>query len=218
MELLIGPQIYSTWSLRGWLVMKATGAAFTVRHGRYDTEADRAELRALSPSGFVPLLRVDGEMIWDTLAIAEWAAEHYPQARLWPADPVARAQARSVTAEMHSGFTALRTFCTMGGRHMMVGDTRSETPSDPALDRDLGRIVALLRQMRARFGGAGPFLFGEWSIADAFYTPVAARVRHYQIALDAHGDSDGVARAYLDTLLAHPDFREWERQALAGTR
>lgn len=218
MELLIGPQIYSTWSLRGWLVMKATGADFSVRHGRYDTDADRAELRALSPSGFVPLLRVDGEAIWDTLAIAEWAAEHYPQKGLWPADPIARAQARSVTAEMHSGFAALRTLCTMGEGHLMVGEARSETPSDPALDRDLGRIVALVRQMRQRFGAGGPFLFGDWSIADAFYTPVAARVRHYQIALDSYGDSDGVARAYFDTLLAQPDFREWERQALEGNR
>lgn len=218
MELLIGPRIYSTWSLRGWLVMKATGADFVVRSARYDTEADRAALRALSPSGFVPALRVDGETVWDTLAIAEWAAEHYPKKALWPADPVARAQARSATAEMHSGFTALRTFCTMGEGHPMVGDARSQTPSDPALDRDLDRIVALVRQMRQRFGAGGPFLFGQWSIADAFYTPVAARVRHYQIALEAHGDSDGVARAYLDTLLAQPDFLEWERQALAGTR
>ncbi len=218
MELLIGPQIYSTWSLRGWLVMKATGADFVVRHARYDTEADRAALRELSPSGFVPALRVDGEVIWDTLAIAEWAAEHYPQKALWPADPVARAQARSVTAEMHSGFVALRTLCTMGAGHPMVGAARSETPSDPALDRDLGRIVALIRQMRGRFGAAGPFMFGDWSIADAFYTPVAARVRHYQITLESYGDGDGAVRAYFDALLAQPDFREWERQALEAGR
>lgn len=218
MELLIGPQIYSTWSLRGWLVMKATGADFVVRHARYDTEADRAALRELSPSGFVPALRVDGETVWDTLAIAEWAAEHYPQKALWPADSVARAQARSVTAEMHSGFVALRTLCTMGDGHPMVGEARSQTPSDPALDRDLGRIVALIRQMRGRFGAAGPFMFGDWSIADAFYTPVAARVRHYQIALESYGDGDGVVRAYFDALLAQPDFREWERQALEAGR
>ena len=212
MELLIGPRAYSTWSLRGWLVMKATGAAFETRDARYDTDAQKAELRRLSPSGFVPVLRVDGETLWDTLAIAEWAAERYPQARLWPADPTARALARSATAEMHAGFAALRTFCGTGPEHPMVGEARSETPSDPALDRDLARIVALFRQMRARFGAGGPWLFGERSIADIFYTPVAARVRHFQIDLASHGD-DGTAAAYVGALLAHPHFREWEAEA-----
>jgi glutathione S-transferase len=181
MELIIGPRTYSTWSLRGWLILKHTGADFGVIDVRYDTKAQKAALRDLSPSGFVPVLRVDGEMIWDTLAIGEWAAEHYPQARMWPADP--------------------------------VGDARSETPSDPVLDRDLARIVALFRQMRRRFGGDGPWLFGDWSIADAFFTPVAARVRHFQIDLADHGD-DGVAAAYVQSLLAHPDFRLWETEAL----
>ncbi len=212
MELLIGPRTYSTWSLRGWLVMKATGADFAVRDARYDTPEAKAALLAVSPSGFVPALTVDGELIWDTLAIAEWAAEHYPQAGLWPADPVARALARSVTAEMHSGFSALRTFCGMGPDHPISGDARSETPSDPALDRDLARIVVLLRQMRNRFGADGPWLFGARSIADIFYTPVAARIRHYQIDLGGHGD-DGVAQTYVEALLAHPDFRQWEMEA-----
>jgi len=213
MELLIGPRAYSTWSLRGWLVMKATGADFTTRDALYQTEAQKADLLRLSPSGFVPLLRVDGEAIWDTLAIAEWAAERYPEARLWPADPTVRALARSATAEMHSGFSALRNFCGTGPDHPMVGDARAETPSDPALDRDLARIVALFRQMRGRFGAGGPWLFGQRSIADIFFTPVAARVRHFQIDLSDHGD-DGVARAYVETLLAHPDFRQWEAEAL----
>ena len=213
MELLIGPRTYSTWSLRGWLVMKATGADFTTRDALYQTEAQKAELLKLSPSGFVPLLRVDGEAIWDTLAIAEWAAERYPGAKLWPADPTVRALARSATAEMHSGFSALRNFCGTGPDRPMVGDARSETPSDPALDRDLARIVALFRQMRGRFGAGGPWLFGDRSIADIFYTPVAARVRHFQIDLLDHGD-DGTARAYVEALLAHPDFRQWEAEAL----
>lgn len=218
MELLIGPRTYSTWSLRGWLVMRATGAAFAVVDARYETEADKEALRRRSPSGFVPLLIVDGEMIWDTLSIAEWAHERFPEAGLWPAEPTTRALARSATAEMHSGFMALRTHCGMGPDHPLVGDSRAETPSHPDLDRDLSRIVGLVRQMRERFGGDGPFMFGAWSIADAFYTPVAARIRHFQIALDAYGDADGAARAYFETLLAHPDFREWERDALEGRR
>ena len=100
----------------------------------------------------------------------------------------------------------------MGPDHPIGGDARSETPSDPALDRDLARIVALLRQMRNRFGDDGPWLFGARSIADIFYTPVAARIRHYQIDLSAHGD-DGVAQTYVEALLAHPDFRQWEMEA-----
>lgn len=212
MQLVIGPRTYSTWSLRGWLILKATGAAFETVDARYDSEAAKARLRALSPSGFVPVLKVDGEMIWDTLAIAEWAAERFPEARLWPADPTARALARSATAEMHSGFAALRTFCGTGPDHPMVGDARADAPSDPALDRDLARLVALFRQMRGRFGAGGPWLFGERSIADIFYTPVAARFRHFRIDLAAHGD-DGTAADYAAALLAHPHFLEWSAAA-----
>ena len=214
MELVIGPRAYSTWSLRGWLVMRATGADFSVVDARYDTPEQKTALAALSPSGFVPALRVNGDVIWDTLAIAEWAAERYPEASLWPSDPTARALGRSVTAEMHSGFQALRSFCGTGPDHPMVGDARAETPSDPALDRDLARIVGLVHQMRGRFGQGSPWLFGARSIADIFYTPVAARVRHFQINLDAHGD-DGTAQTYMQSLLAHPDFRQWEVEALA---
>ena len=216
MELIIGPRLYSTWSLRPWLVLKRTGAAFTTREVSYRTEAQKAELRRLSPSGFVPLLKVDGETIWDTLSISEWAAEHYPEAQLWPVDATARALARSATAEMHSGFMALRDLCGMGPDHPMAGAVRAETPSDPALDRDLARLVELWRQMRSRFGAGGPWLFGDWSIADAFFTPVASRVRHYQIDLGAHGDADGVARTYVEALLAQPDFEEWQRLALTN--
>jgi len=214
MELLIGPRTYSTWSLRAWLILKHVGLDFTTTDARYETEAQKAALREISPSGFVPVLRIDGESIWDTLAIAEWAAETYPEAKLWPVDPMARALARSATAEMHSGFSALRTFFGTGPDHPMVGPARAETPSDPALDRDLGRLVALFGQMRRRFGADGPGLFGQRSIADIFFTPVAARVRHFQIDLARHGD-DGTAATYLAALLDHPDFRQWEADALA---
>ena len=216
MELIIGPRLYSTWSLRPWLVLKRAGAEFTTREVFYRTPEQKAELHRLSPSGFVPLLKVDGETIWDTLSISEWAAERYPETQLWPVDPTARALARSATAEMHSGFSTLRTLCGTGPDHPMVGEARSQAPSDPALDRDLARLVELWRQMRARFYADGPWLFGNWSIADAFFTPVAARVRHYQIDLSARGDTDGVARAYVEALLGQLDFKEWECLALAN--
>ena len=216
MELIVGPRLFSTWSLRPWLVLRRAGAVFDTREVWYRSEAEKAELRRLSPSGFVPLLKVEGETIWDTLSISEWAAERYPEAHLWPVDPIARALARSATAEMHSGFHALRDLCGMGPDHPMAGDARSPAPSDPGLDRDLARLVVLWTQMRERFGADGPWLFGDWSIADAFFTPVATRVRHFQIDLAAHGDTDGLARAYVDALLAQPDFIAWGDQALAN--
>lgn len=215
MQLIVGPRLFSTWSLRPWLVLRRAGAVFDTREVWYRSEAEKAELRRLSPSGFVPLLKVEGETIWDTLSISEWAAERYPEAHLWPVDPIARALARSATAEMHSGFHALRDLCGMGPDHPMAGDARSPTPSDPGLDRDLARLVVLWTQMRERFGAGGPWLFGDWSIADAFFTPGAARVRHFQIDLSVHGD-DGTAAAYVVALLAQPHFREWEAAALSS--
>lgn len=214
MELIIGPRLFSTWSLRPWLVLRRAGADFETREVDFQTDQQKAELRRLSPSGLVPLLRVDGEMVWDSLAISEWAAERYPEAQLWPADPAARALARAAAAEMHSGFPALRTLCGMGPDHPMVSEARVETPSDPALDRDLARLVGLWSGLSARFGAGGPWLFGDWSIADAFFTPVATRVRHYQIDLAAHGD-DGRGAAYVAALLEQPHFREWEAAALS---
>lgn len=215
MELIVGPRLFSTWSLRPWLVLRRAGAVFDTREVWYRSEAEKAELRRLSPSGFVPLLKVEGETLWDTLAISEWAAERYPEAKLWPDDPTARALARSATAEMHSGFHALRDLCGMGPDHPMAGEARAVAPSDPGLDRDLARLVVLWTQMRERFGAGGPWLFGDWSIADAFFTPVAARVRHFQIDLSAYGD-DGTAAAYVAALLDQPHFREWEAAALSS--
>jgi len=211
MELIIGPRLYSTWSLRPWLVLKRCGADFTVRE--IDIYADREQLLQVSPSGLVPLLQVDGETIWDSMAIAVWCAERWPEARLWPADAHARWLARSAACEMHGGFMALRTDCGMGPDHTMVGPDRSPPPTGEAVERDIRRIVALWTDMRARFGAGGQYLFGDWSIADAFFTPVATRFRHYQIDLAAHGD-DGTAAAYRDVLLAQPDFLEWSADAL----
>lgn len=213
MELIIGPRLYSTWSLRPWLVLKRCGADFTVREIDIYGPEGRAELDRVSPSGFVPLLRVDGETIWDSLAISVWCAERFPDGRLWPSDPHARWLARAATCEMHGGFTALRTHCGMGPDHTMVGPDRCPPPAGEGLERDLRRMVSLWQEMRARFGAGGPYLFGEWSIADAFFTPVATRFRHFQIDLAEYGD-DGTAAAYRDALLAQPDFLEWTAEAL----
>ena len=214
MELIIGPRLYSTWSLRPWLVLKRCQAEFTVREIDIYSPAGRAELEQVSPSRLVPLLKVEGETIWDSMAISVWCAERWPEARLWPADPHARWLARAAACEMHGGFTALRTDCGMGPDHPMVGPDRASPPTGEAVARDIRRIVALWRQMRSRFGAGGPYLFGAWSVPDAFFTPVAARFRHYQIDLAAHGD-DGTAAAYRDALLAQPDFLEWSAEALA---
>lgn len=213
MQLIIGDKAYSTWSLRPWLVLKRCGAEFdevVVALNRPDTAERIAEH---SPTGKVPVLKVDGETIWDSMAISVWCAERYPEAELWPVDAHARWLARSVACEMHAGFMAIRTACSMGPRHAMVGADRSDPPSDPAVAAEARRLVEIFRTMRARFGAGGDYLFGAWSLPDAFFTPIAARFRHYRFDLAAHGDEDGVARAYCETLLNQPDFLEWSAAA-----
>lgn len=221
MELIIGPRRFSTWSLRPWLVLKRCGADFTVRELDFNTAEGHAEMLAASPSGLVPVLKVEGETIWDSMAISVWGAERYPDVSLWPKDAHARWLARSAACEMHGGFSALRTVCSMNLNHLMVGPTRSPPPEGEAVAADLRRLVSLWREMRRRFGrssdqGGGDFLFGAWSVPDAFFTPAATRIRHYQIDLSSYGDEDGVASAYVETLLVQPDFLEWEAEALAG--
>lgn len=211
MELIIGTKRWSTWSMRPWLALKRTGAPFTERliELRQDNDMTGDAIAPFSPSRKVPALR-DGELvIWDSLAICEHLAERFPAARLWPEDPAARALARSAAAEMHSGFAALRRECPMALEAEPAAGRISEEVA-----ADVRRIVALWRDLLQRFGG--PFLAGDWSIADAFYAPVATRFRTYRIDLAAHGDADGAAQAYADRLLATPDFLEWERAALAG--
>ncbi|CAN5260881.1 glutathione S-transferase family protein [soil metagenome] len=224
MELIIGNRAFSTWSLRPWLVLKRCGAKFTVREIPLYGPGHQAALAEVSPSGKVPLLVVDGETIWDSMAISVFCSERFPEVRLWPADAHARWLARSVACEMHSSFMALRAQCGMGPDdhgviHTMVGPDRAAPPQGDAVAADIRRLVAIFVQMRARFGhssqgGGGPYLFGDWSIPDAFFTPVAARIRHYQIDLEAHGDTDGVAQAYVETLLSQPDFLTWTAEAL----
>lgn len=217
MELIVGNIAFSTWSLRPWLVLKRCGAEFSLREIQLYGPGHKEALAQVSPSGKVPLLVVDGETIWDSMAISVFAAERYPEAKLWPADARARWLARSVACEMHSSFMALRSQCSMGPDaagviHTMVGPDRAPPPVGEAVTADIRRLVEIFVTMRDRFGAGGPNLFGEWSIPDAFFTPVAARIRHYQIDLAAHGD-DGTAQAYCGALLAQPDFLEWTRLA-----
>ncbi len=210
MELVIGDYRWSTWSLRPWLVLKRAGAPFTERLVLLNRDDTHENILKHSPSGLVPALKVEGEVIWDSLAISVWAAEHYPEARLWPAGAHARWLARSATCEMHAGFAALRQQCPMD---LTLRTTLEPSPETCA---DLRRLVSLWREMRSRFGQDGEYLFGDWSMPDAFFTPVATRVRSYALDLAAHGDEDGEAQAYVDALLDQPDFLEWERRALMG--
>ena len=213
MKLILGDKAYSTWSLRPWLILKRCGATFDevmVALNRPDTAE---QIARHAPAGKVPALEVEGVTVWDSLAIALWAEEHYPDARLWPAKAKARWVARSVVCEMHSAFGTLRNDLGMGPDHPMVGEPgEAHAPSD-ALSADIRRMVMMWNDAKSRFGEGGPYLFGDWSIADAFFTPVAARFRHFRIDLAAHGD-DGSATEYCRTLLSQPDFLEWSEAGL----
>ncbi len=207
MELVIGTKRWSSWSLRPWLALKRTGASFEeievqLRQGA----ATDAAIAQHSPSGQVPVLKVGDLTIWDSLAICEYLAETFPEAKLWPEDPILRALGRSAAAEMHGGFQALRGECPM------ALETRATMEVSEAVGKNVRTIVERWNQLLARSGG--PFLLGEWSIADAFYAPVATRFRTYGIRLSEYGDA-GAAQAYAERLLATPEFLEWERQALA---
>ena len=214
MELIIGDKVWSTWSMRPWLALKHVGAPFTetlihLRRDSHPTTHD-AIVAAGSPAGLVPVLKDGGVTIWDSLAICEYLAEKFPTATLWPSDPVARALGRSAAAEMHSGFSALR------GEHAMDLALRTRVNVSAATAKDVRRIVALWSELLTRFGG--PFLLGDgWSIADAFYTPVATRFRSYGVALADHGDT-GAASDYGARLLETAAFLEWELGALADKR
>jgi glutathione S-transferase len=203
MEIVIGNKAWSTWSMRSWLALKRTGAPFTetlVPLRQQETTA--AAISVHSPSGLVPALKDDGLVIWDSLAICEYLAEKFPQAKLWPDDAEARARGRAAACEMHSGFASLRGECPMA-----LEQTPHVAPLSPATQANVRRISALWNDLLDRYGG--PFLLGEWSIADAFYTPVASRFRTYGVHLSDYGDA-GAGGAYGARLLATPEFRAWE--------
>jgi glutathione S-transferase len=208
LTLVIGNKNYSSWSMRPWIALKASDIAFEeVSIPLYTGEADKQRILKFSRSGKVPVL-VDGDItIWDSLAIIEYAAERFPAAQLWPEDRASRAHARSVSAEMHSGFAALRNECGMN-LHRPVG---AKALSADAL-ADIARIQDSWAECRERYGKLGPYLFGAFSGADAMYAPVVHRFRTYAI------DVSPAVRDYMATMTALPAFQEWTRDALAETR
>jgi glutathione S-transferase len=202
LTLVVGNKNYSSWSMRPWLALKKSGAAFEEIVIALDRPETRAEIFKHSPSGFVPTLKDDELTIWESLAICEYLAERFPDANLWPQDPSARAIARSVSAEMHAGFSALRTNMPMNVRGNLPGKGRA-----PGVQEDINRISAIWRDCRTRFGQSGPYLFGAFSIADAMYGPVVSRFVTYQVELDAD------AKAYVNTMWADPALAAWVEAA-----
>lgn len=202
--LVIGNKLYSSWSLRPWLLLRQFGIAFREVVIPLRTDAFKAELARYSPAGKVPVL-VDGDVtVWDSLAIAEYAAERWPEVPVWPADRRARALARAVSAEMHSGFAALRSTCPMN-----LGKRFAQADRGEAVARDAARIQEIFRDARARFGTGGPFLFGAFSAADAMFAPVLTRFETYAIPLDP------VSAAYSEAVLGLAAYRDWRGTALA---
>ncbi len=210
MQLYIGNKNYSSWSLRAWLLLRQAGIAFTERQLRLDWTPDSAfkrTLLAIAPSGRVPLLvEDDGFAVWDSLAIAETIAELHPEQRLWPADRRERARARSLCAEMHSGFTALRNRCPMNIEASLPEVGRRVATEWPDVAADLQRIDAMWSERLEASGG--PFLFGEFGIVDAYFAPVCSRVRTYALPLGR------AALAYVERIHALPAMREWCAAAL----
>lgn len=201
-HLAIGDRTYSSWSLRGWLMFAGFGIDVTVHSARMYSPAFRDMLDRFGGGPTVPAMRTGDIIVADTLAMAETLAEAHP--RLWPADPVARGRARSMVAEMHAGFGALREACPMNLRWVY----RDFAPSD-AVRADLNRIAHLWAAARADFGDGGPWLFGDYSLADVFYAPVATRIVTYDLPVSEE------ARAYAMAHLHDRCFRRWRAMGLA---
>jgi len=200
--LVIANKCYSSWSLRPWLLMKQLGVAFDEITIPLDLPDTKAKVLKHSPAGKVPILIDGAATVWETIAIMEYVGETY-NVPAWPADRGARAMARSVAAEMHAGFSALRSACPMN-----LGKKYAQKDRGEAVARDVARFSAIVHQARERFGAGGPFLFGAFTAADAMYAPLATRLDTYSIALDA------TTRAYVDAILSLPAFQEWRSAAM----
>ncbi|CAG9182257.1 glutathione S-transferase family protein [Cupriavidus pinatubonensis] len=198
MKLVIGNKNYSSWSLRPWLLMRQAGIEFEEVKVRLFVESFAAEIAQYSPAGKVPVL-IDGDIaVWDTLSIAEYLAERFPEKALWPADRAARAHARSVCAEMHAGFTNLRNQMPMNVTAVLPG-----CGWNVSVQHDVDRIAQIWTDLRTRHGDAGPFLFGAFTVADAYYAPVVSRFATYGVHLPE------AAKAYADFILELPAVQEW---------
>jgi glutathione S-transferase len=205
LTLVIGNKNYSSWSLRPWLALAHHKIAFKQVIIPIHTPETPAAIGKYSPAGKVPVL-IDGDAtIWESIAILEHLAERFPDAKLWPADFAARAHARAISSEMHSGFAALRVHCPM---NLKRKKKRSLTPEVEANAR---RITEIWRNARARFGAGGEFLFGAFSAADCMYAPVATRFVSYEV------DVDPVSKAYIDAIYRLPAFGDWQKAVLSET-
>ena len=202
LQLAIANKNYSSWSMRPWVLLRQAGIEFEEIQLKFTEQHTVAGIEPYSPTRQVPALIVDGEPVWDSLAICETVAELFPHKQLWPADARARRIARSVCAEMHAGFRSLRV--------AMPVNIRSSHPGkgmNPAVQQDIDRIVEIWQSCRARFGTGGELLFGAFCVADAYYAPVATRFLTYAVSLPS------AAQRYADTLLALPAVQEWMAQA-----
>lgn len=208
-KLYIGNKNYSSWSMRPWVMLTQAGIAFEEVMVRFDSFAPDSQfksiMRQVSPVAKVPVL-VDGDVaVWDTLAIAEYVAEQYPDKHLWPADRAARARARSVCAEMHSGFDALRSACPMNIEANFPDVGAIIWRDNAGVRADVARLVAMWQEQLNTHGG--PLLFGEFSIADAYFAPVCTRLATYALPVPAH------VAAYVQRVLALPSVSAWYEQA-----
>lgn len=209
LSLVIGNKTWSSWSLRPWLVLKRFGIPFE-EVGILLRQADtKSSILAHSPAGKVPVLRDGDLLIWDSLAIIEYVADLYPDLPVWPRDRLARGIARSVSAEMHSGFQQLREVCPMD---LFASKPMATFPE--GVEHNIRRIVQSFRDCRSTYGAGGPFLFGNFSAADAMYAPVCSRFRTYVADLTRYGD-DGTTTAYIDTIFSMPEMDLWAAGAKA---
>ncbi len=202
--LIIGNKNYSSWSLRGWLAVKTSGLEFEEKLVPLFEDDHAKTMASETPAGKVPVLIHDGNWVWESLAIAEYVAELKPAAKMWPEDAALRAEARSISCEMLSGFTGLRSQYHMNCRKIFPGIEATE-----ACANDIARIQAIWRDCLAK--SSGPFLFGAFSIADIMYAPVVSRFKTYQVPVE------GAIQAYMETILALPALQEWYAAAEAET-
>jgi glutathione S-transferase len=204
LKLIIGNKNYSSWSFRPWIAMKVAGIAFDEEVISLNAADFKTRLSVVSGTGKVPAL-ADGEVkVWESLAILEYLGERFPQARLWPAEPAARAHARAIAAEMHAGFVPLRRHLPMNMWRPVI---RRELKDD--VQANVRRIEAMWTECRTRFGAGGAFLFGGFGAADAMYAPVVSRFHTYGVAVSP------AVRGYMDAVMALPAWREWQTAALA---
>jgi glutathione S-transferase len=211
LELYIGNKNYSSWSMRPWVLARQAGIPFQEKMVRFDAfDADsefKRQVLKVNPNGKVPVLVDDGLAVWDTLAIAEYLAEKFPDKKLWPEDRAARARARSVCAEMHAGFSALRSHCPMNIEASLPQIGALVWRDKAEVRSDVQRIVAMWTDLLEQH--KGPMLFGEFSIADAYYAPVCMRIKNYALPVPGH------VTDYIRRVCALPAVKAWVEDALA---